>query len=182
MRWAIPLWTILLLSAGCGPASRPTGEVWRDGAPPLEDATAARIREAVHQPGARATLVNVWATWCAPCREEFPEMLRIHRQYRDRGLRLVLVSADVPDSSELARRFLEAQGVDFTTYLKREKDMEFIDGLDPRWSGALPATFVYDANGRLRSFHEGKTTAAEFESLVVSAMNPDDTRGKETVR
>ena len=181
MRWTISLCAGLLLSVGCGPASHPVARAKTGGAPPLEGATSGRIREAVHRPGASATLVNVWATWCAPCREEFPDLLRVHREYRDRGLRLVLVSADVPDQSEQARRFLESQGVDFPTYLKKEKDMEFIDGLDPRWSGALPATFVYDSSGRLRSFHEGRTTAAAFESLVVAAMDPER-NGKETIR
>jgi hypothetical protein len=71
--------------------------------------------------------------------------------------------------------------VDFPTFLKEGKDMEFIKGLNPRWTGALPATFVYDARGELRSFHEGRTTHAALESLVVAAMNDASIR-KETIR
>jgi thiol-disulfide isomerase/thioredoxin len=177
----IPLATTLLLAWGCT-GDRPARTGAAAGAPPLARTTAAGILEKVTAPGAKATLVNVWATWCAPCREEFPDLLRVHRAYRDRGMRLILVSADVEDQSEQARRFLDQMGIDFPTYLKGQKDMEFIDGLDPRWSGALPATFVYDADGRLRSFHEGRTTEAAFESLVVAAMNPEDNHRKEKVQ
>jgi hypothetical protein len=84
-----------------------------------------------------------------------PDLMQIRREYEPRGLRMVLVSADFPDQSEEARHFLTEQGVDFPTFLKTGKDMEFINQLDTRWSGALPATFVYDGRGALRSFREG---------------------------
>ena len=127
-------------------------------------------------------VANVWATWCTPCREEFPDLMRLHREYGSRGLRLVLVSADFEDQAKQARRFLAQQGVDFRSFLKTGNDMEFINGMDPRWTGALPATFVYDGGGRLRDFHEGRTTFAALESLVVAIMSPNDSIGKETTR
>src|SRR6266567_2193287 len=64
------------------------------GAGPLLAADAARVLGAVREPGARAVLVNVWATWCQPCREEFPELMRVARENRPRGLRLLFVSDD----------------------------------------------------------------------------------------
>ena len=127
-------------------------------------ALLARARE----PGARATLVNVWATWCVPCREEFPELVRLTRDYRGRGLRVLLVSADL-DSAD-ARRFLADQGVDFETYLQIGDAMTFINRLDPKWTGALPATFVYDAGGRLTRFWEGRADYARFETAALAAM------------
>src|SRR4029453_6213784 len=59
--------------------------------PELRTATADQVLEAVRAPGAEVVLVNVWATWCAPCREEFPELVRLERDYRGRGLGLVVV-------------------------------------------------------------------------------------------
>jgi thiol-disulfide isomerase/thioredoxin len=119
-------------------------------------------------------VVNVWATWCTPCREEFPDLLRLHRAYRERGLRLILVSADFEDRVDEVRGFLDREGVDFETFLKTGDDMHFIDRLDPKWSGALPATFVYDGRGALRNFHEGRTSYAELEPLVTAAMSATD--------
>jgi len=119
----------------------------------LTPITAQKVVETVRASGARLTLVNVWATWCIPCRQEFPDLVRFYRAYRDRGVALLLVSGDFASDTAPAKEFLAEQGVDFRTYLKAQKDQEFIDGLDPQWTGALPATFVYDARGKLvRSF------------------------------
>jgi hypothetical protein len=71
-----------------------------------------------------------------------------------------------------ARRFLTAQGVDFLTYLKQGADMPFIDSLDARWSGALPATVLYDGAGRKLWFHEGKTTYDTLKTRIEEALAP----------
>lgn len=172
MRHRLLLCLLALVACGRGSDSKTGKAEAVTVAPPLESATAERILEKVKEPGATAVVMNIWATWCTPCREEFPDLMRVRREYERRGLRLVLVSADFPDQSEEARQFLTQQGVDFPTFLKTGKDMEFINGLNPRWSGALPATFVYDGRGALRSFREGRTTHAALESLVVAAMTP----------
>lgn len=120
--------------------------------------------------GARLVLMNTWATWCVPCREEFPDLMRIHREYRDRGVRLLLVSADFADELPAARRFLAAQGVDFPTFIKNDDDMRFINGIEAAWTGALPATVLYDAAGRKLWFHEGKVTYAELKTRLDAAL------------
>jgi thiol-disulfide isomerase/thioredoxin len=137
----------------------------------LVSADISRVLLEVRRPGASAVLVNVWATWCLPCREEFPDLVRLHREWEDRGLRLVLVSADFEADRAAAIRFLAEQGVDFPSFFKEGSDMEFIDGLDPRWSGALPATFLYDSEGRLRRFWEGKTDHSALASRVEDVVS-----------
>ena len=121
---------------------------------------------------AKAVLVNVWATWCVPCRQEFPDLMQLQRNYRDRGLDVVLVSADFDDQMAEVRKFLASHLVDFRTYIKTGDDMKFIDALTPQWTGALPATFVYDGDGKLRAFHEGKETYATFEKDVLAILKP----------
>jgi thiol-disulfide isomerase/thioredoxin len=150
-----------LLEVGCSRAQpiRPDSER-------VTPVTAAGLNQAVTRAGAPVVLVNVWATWCGPCREEFPDLVRLERLWRGRGLKVLLVSADDKGDLPQVKRFLAERGVDFPTYLKAQKDMEFINGLDPRWSGALPVTFLYDGTGRLRDFWEGKTTYALFEQKV----------------
>src|SRR5512132_453152 len=61
-------------------------------APVVLPASSQRVRDAARVPGARAVVLNAWATWCAPCREEFPDLVRLERTYRDRGVRVVLLS------------------------------------------------------------------------------------------
>ncbi len=136
----------------------------------LLPATAERILEEVSHPGASAVLVNVWATWCQPCMEEFPDLLRLRREYLSRGLRLILVSGDFDTERPGVVRFLTRYRVDFPTFLKEQDDMAFINGLDPRWSGALPASFLYDSRGRLRRFWEGKADYATLERRLLGVL------------
>lgn len=137
----------------------------------LIPADSARVLEEVRRPGAEAVLVNVWATWCTPCREEMPALVRIQREWRDRGFRLVLVSGDFEEDEDAAREFLGSLGVDFPTFLKNEADMAFIDALDARWSGALPATFLYDGRGNLKEFWEGKADEATLRSKIARVLD-----------
>jgi thiol-disulfide isomerase/thioredoxin len=128
------------------------------------------VQTAIRKPGAAAVLVNVWATWCDPCREEMPELVRFYRAHRRSGLRLVLVSADDADGRAQAEKFLASQGVDFESYLKVGDDMEFIDGLDKRWTGALPASFLFDAKGELRQFWPGPVTREQLDSKLQETL------------
>jgi thiol-disulfide isomerase/thioredoxin len=148
--------------------------------PEIRPASAEQVLEAVRKPGAGVVLVNVWATWCAPCREEFPELMRLYHRYEDRGMRLVLVSADFDDQLGPARQFLAQQGVDFPTFLKTGDDMRFINSLEPRWTGALPATLVYDGHGVLRHFWEGQASFEKFEQSVLDVIQSDQATKKES--
>ena len=74
-----------------------------------------------------------------------------------------------------ARKFLSEHGVDFETYIKTGKDEEFVNGLSADWSGALPATFVYDGRGRLVQFWEGKTSYPILKKRVQEALARKET-------
>src|SRR5262245_33255733 len=102
-RWAPPM--VLLLAAAASAEDRPAP------APPVP-ASATEILAAVRAPGAAGTLVNMWATWCVPCREEFPDLLRLRSAYRERGLRVLLVSGDFDSERPQVEAFLREQGVD----------------------------------------------------------------------
>jgi thiol-disulfide isomerase/thioredoxin len=170
--------TVAVALGGCQGAVEPGSEL-EGGPPEVLPATAVELLETVRDGEASATVVNIWATWCQPCIEEFPDLLRLSRDYRERGVRLVLVSADFDDSLPSVKDYLANQGVDFVSYLKKGDDMEFIDRLEPRWSGALPATFIYDSGGSLRDFWEGKasyeTMAGRLQAVLGAAGRPPGT-------
>jgi len=142
--------------------------------------TASGIQQAVRDSGSRAVLVNIWASWCGPCREEFPGLVRMAREFRTQGLKVIFVSADFDTDLPAVKKFLAEHGVDFPSYIKAEKDQPFIDTLDKRWSGALPATFIYDGAGHLQDFWEGKASFQEVEQKVTKVLQtkPKSTGGK----
>ncbi len=112
-------------------------------------------------------LVDFWATWCAPCLEELPQLVRLEAKYRARGLRLIPISCDEPEDESKALSFLRQAGVSFPGYLKRVADDEkFIVSVDPNWSGALPALFLYDRTGRLVRSFVGEADLGAVEQAI----------------
>ncbi|MBI1792120.1 MAG: TlpA family protein disulfide reductase [Acidobacteria bacterium] len=115
----------------------------------------------------RVLLVDFWATWCAPCRKEMPALAALQAKFRARGLLLITVSADEPEQEADALRFLKRHRVPGPAYIKRVTDDDrFIRRVDPRWSGALPALFLYDRAGRLVTSFVGETEAGAVEAAV----------------
>ncbi|NNE33680.1 MAG: TlpA family protein disulfide reductase [Rhodothermales bacterium] len=111
------------------------------------------------------TVVNMWATWCAPCIEEFPDFVATSRKYDSEVVRILFVSVDFDDDLADVRRFLSENKWFASSYLKDEKDDEFVRRFGSDWTGAVPATFVYDRRGSLIWFREGKTNANVLESV-----------------
>ncbi|HZN54622.1 MAG TPA: TlpA disulfide reductase family protein [Candidatus Polarisedimenticolaceae bacterium] len=143
-----------------------------DAAPTPTAVEATRVLEEVRKPGASGTVVNVWATWCSPCREEFPDLLHVARELAPKGVRLVLVSVDFPGMEPEATEFLTSQGVDFPTFMRAGNDEAFVDGLEPKWSGAIPVTLVYDGGGKLVRLWEGKASYPVIKKRVLEALAP----------
>ncbi|MBN2364548.1 MAG: TlpA family protein disulfide reductase [Calditrichaeota bacterium] len=122
------------------------------------------LEKMIQQRSGKALLVNVWATWCVPCREEFPELVELARKFQNKDVEIVGISADFPDEIEKkVVPFLKEQKVNFPNYVQNfSRQEKFINMMNQEWSGALPATFIYDDTGRQRFFVVGKQTLEEF--------------------
>lgn len=134
--------------------------------PDLTPIAPTQIHDVLAARRGKVVLVNVWASWCMPCREEFPDLIRAYRELQPRGLELVLISADFEAQREKARTFLAGQGVDFPTYLKTGPDGPFIDAVDSGWSGSIPATLVLGRDGVKKAFWDGAASYEEFKKAV----------------
>ncbi|HEX8283935.1 MAG TPA: TlpA disulfide reductase family protein [Pyrinomonadaceae bacterium] len=122
---------------------------------------------------ARPLLINFWATWCTPCREEFPDLVKIRAQYGAERLDFVIVSLDDPSDIETAvPQFLsEVRAEGFASYILHAEDESVaINFVDPEWSGELPATFLYDRAGALVFKHKGRVKPAELRAALDEAL------------
>ncbi len=110
--------------------------------------------------------LNLWATWCVPCREEFPAINKLAEEYKD--VEFIGISVDFPEEIESKIiPFLKSQNAKFISYVNGfQGDEELINTLDKEWNGALPATFIYDKNGKKISFLEGKKSYDEFKKEI----------------
>jgi thiol-disulfide isomerase/thioredoxin len=181
VRSFVPLGLCLpLLLAAAPAASAPAKSAVQAGAstpkPVLTAADAVSVKMAIAAPGAKAVLVNIWASWCGPCREEFPDVLRLRNDLKSQGLRVILVSADFDDARKDAVEFLKEMGVDFPSFIKVGKDEEFMNGLAKEWTGVLPATLVYDGAGTLRDLREGKQSYETFRGRVEKVLQDGSAR------
>jgi len=154
----------LLLCAGCSHSVIPSEPPPPRGIVDLDENGWDRLRA---QQRGRVLVVNFWATWCEPCRDEFPNLVRLHNTYRSHGLSVVAISMDEPESGTAIEQFLKSQGANFGSYRQHFKDFEaLVNSINPRWGGGIPATFFYDRQGRLVESWQGATTFEEFERAV----------------
>jgi thiol-disulfide isomerase/thioredoxin len=161
---------VAALAAAAEPPSAGASAAVPAPAPTVKVAAPPAIMQAVKAPGATAVLVNVWATWCEPCREEMPDLARFYREHRGKGVRLVMVSADDEDQAAAVARVLASLGLDAPAFIKSGSDTAFIDSLDPKWRGALPATFLFDGKGTRRHSWLGAVTYESLRSRVVELL------------
>ena len=113
-------------------------------------------------------LINFWATYCDPCREEFPDLVKIDKDYRPRALEFVTISLDdVTDIKTSVPKFLGSMKATMPAYLLDVPDPEpAIDLVDPKWQGSLPATFLYNDKGEMVYKHIGRVKPEELRAEI----------------
>lgn len=134
----------------------------------VKDVDQAGLTTLLKRTNGRPLLVNFWATWCEPCRDEFPDLIKIDSEYRTQGLDFITVSLD--DFSEIKTevpKFLQQMGANMPAYLLNVADPEpSIKAVDPNWGGALPATVLYDKDGKLVFKHFGRIKPTELRAAI----------------
>ena len=128
--------------------------------------TGPELVDRVRSMDARFVVVNVWATWCGPCREEFPYIQSVTRSFADQGVELVFVSADFDTERAAAIEFLKSHGADLPSFIKTGDDGAFIEALAPDWSGSIPFTVVFDDTGRRVKLWQGRVEEEDLRSTL----------------
>lgn len=126
---------------------------------------AAALGKLVASHRGQPVVLTFWATWCAPCVKEFPELVSLARKRSD----VAFVSVSIDDESDVPgiERIVAEGKPSFPVYRKADgRDNEFIEGVDKDWSGVVPATLVYDASGRRQALLQGEHSPAQIEKAL----------------
>ena len=163
MKHSIPFIIALLMLFGCSGRQVDGGELV------LKPVSAEELVAEVRTIESDLVVVNFWASWCLPCREEFPEFVRFDRESDPGDVQVRFVTVDFEEDLPAAASFLREHGVSGTAFVKDGKEDPFINAISPSWSGGVPATAVYDREGTLLTFWEGKVSYDQLVQRVNAA-------------
>jgi peroxiredoxin len=125
------------------------------------------IAALIHNNTKKLRLINLWATWCVPCVEEFPELVTLNRMYRDRGFELVSISTDDSSARPKALKFLEKQQSSSPNYIFFGDDKyKLMEAIDPKWQGALPYSLLIEPGGKIVYAHQGAIDPEELRKII----------------
>ena len=129
----------------------------------LDTIGAKGIADVVKNHSYKLRLINLWATWCAPCVAEFSDLVTLNHMYRDRGVQFVTITTDDMANRDKALAFLQRKQASGLNYIYTgDNKYKLMDAIDPKWQGALPYTLLVEPNGKIVYAHEG---AIDFEQL-----------------
>jgi len=113
-------------------------------------------------------LVNVWASWCGPCKLEYPEFINIQRMFGDRDFEFISLSTDKESKKDNALKFLTKSQSAVTNYIYSEDDKyAMIEAVDPDWNGALPYTILIEPGGKKVWSYQGHVDFLELKKAIV---------------
>ncbi|HXI03123.1 MAG TPA: TlpA disulfide reductase family protein, partial [Candidatus Saccharimonadales bacterium] len=160
-----------LLVAGLLPAAAGAPSGTGGGTQEVRAVDSAALQQVLHSLEGRVVVLNFWATWCEPCREEFPDLVKFAREHAGK-VALVTVSLDDPDDAQKGvRAFLDKMNAPGTRLVKAPGDPDpFIRAVDPEWSGVLPATFVQAPDGSRAAAEHGPVTYAKLGEMTKSLL------------
>jgi thiol-disulfide isomerase/thioredoxin len=139
---------------------------------PAEAGVAALMRaELPDLAGKRLTLaawdgkvrvVNFWATWCAPCRQEIPGLIAVQREHAANGVQVVGIAVDQVDK---VREYAKEIGINYPVLVAGMEGVDLVRAAGNR-TGALPFTVILDATGKVAKTHLGLITAEELGAIL----------------
>jgi thiol-disulfide isomerase/thioredoxin len=135
----------------------------------IENVDTSGIKEIISNKSDKLRLINIWATWCGPCVQEFPDFVIIDRIYRSRQFEFISINADKLTRKEIVLKFLQKNEASNKNYIfSSDNNQTLINAVDPEWSGALPYTLLVEQGGKILYRNQGPINTVEMRKLIVN--------------
>lgn len=133
----------------------------------------ADLEQRLRNGGDTTYVVNFWATWCKPCIAELPAFDKLARSVKGQAVRVILVSLDDPrELTSKVEPFVRKKGLLPDVVLMDEaKPHEWIDKIDPEWSGAIPATLLVQTSTGKRAFFEQEFSYEQLNTTIANFIS-----------
>jgi thiol-disulfide isomerase/thioredoxin len=129
------------------------------------------VKKLLKNDSQKLRFINVWATWCGPCRKEFPDLINIHRMYRNRPFEMITINTDEPAEKDNVLDFLRQRQASTTNYIFALDDAyKLADALGGRWSGSIPFTLIVKPGGDILATYEGMIDPLETRKAIVDYL------------
>ncbi|MCF6150083.1 MAG: TlpA family protein disulfide reductase [Candidatus Kuenenia sp.] len=131
-----------------------------DTIPPI---TMTELRSILQDNKGKVVVVDLWATWCPPCRKEIPGFINLYNKYKNNGVEIIGIAFD-ENGSEVVPEFVKNMGINYPVYLAG-------NGIDVSYGlRAYPTTIIYDKNGNMASKHVGYVTEEAFDQEIATLL------------
>jgi len=152
-------------------SARKAIEKWDAEPVELKHASVADVKSLAKNDSKKLRLVNVWATWCAPCVNELPELVTMHRMYRGRDFELVTISMDAPEKKDKALDMLKKAHASCANHIfSGESRDQLVQALDPEWAGPVPHTLLIAPGGKVIYRKAGEINPLEVRKAIVDRL------------
>lgn len=149
------------------PAPAPPPALSADG---LRDIDGPTLLAEIRASKRKATLLNVWASWCGSCKRELPMLVELGAALERDDVGVLFVSVDTPEARPAAVALLETLDPRPESFIARGALGPFKRAVNPGWKGAIPATALYDANAELLWFWPGPVLEHEIAAIVTQYL------------
>ena len=160
------LFALVLVSVAEAQTKRPAPKPAVTALPKVTKIDQTRYAELI-KPQTKPLLINFWATWCVPCREEFPDLVKIDNEYKGK-IDFITISLDFEEELNTGvPQFLKEMKADMPTYLLVTPDESAaIAMISKEWGGGLPLTVLFAPGGERVFFHQGVVKPAELKIAI----------------
>jgi peroxiredoxin len=135
----------------------------------IENIDTAGIKEIIKNKSDKLRLINVWASWCGPCVQEFPDFVIIDRIYRSREFEFISINADKLSRKDYVLKFLQKNEASNRNFIfNSDNNTQLVKAVDPEWSGALPYTMLVEQGGKVVYRTQGPINLIEMRKLIVN--------------